>query len=148
MRELESSCDLSMKMDSTFSVAILAQASSCSKRAQWFSVHEVFWFCLVQVSTTQFCSFPPVLMACFDDGSEVPISPEPGTSSNHGSPDGPTPDPEGSGPRPSTMGEETNEMFLQFAQLSLILQSVSRFEDCVQTLSQTVATCSAKKYKC
>ena len=27
-----------------------------------FPVHERFWFCLVRVSTTQCCSFPPVLM--------------------------------------------------------------------------------------
>ena len=66
-----------------------AQAISCSNVRGVFPVHEHFWFYLVQVSTTQFCSFPPVLMV--DDGSEVPVSPKPGTSSNHGSPHGSSP---------------------------------------------------------
>ena len=40
------------------SVAIWAQAISCSNVRGVFAVHERFWFCLVQVSTTQICSFP------------------------------------------------------------------------------------------
>ena len=44
------------------SVAILAQATSSSNLHGVFPVHEPFWFCLVQVSTTQFCSFSLVLM--------------------------------------------------------------------------------------
>ena len=118
----------------------------------WFSYVTSFsgfvWFCLVLVSTTQFCCFPPAFMACVHDGSNVPVSPIPTTSSIFGSPHGSTPDFEGTGIRPSTMEEKINEMFMQLAQLPLLLQSVSRFENCVQTLSQTVATCSAKKYKC
>ena len=50
------------------SVAILAQAISCPNVGGVFPVHELFWFCLVQVSTTQFCSFSPVLMASVEDG--------------------------------------------------------------------------------
>ena len=69
------------------------------ERARCFPVHESFWFCRVQVSTTQFCSSPPVLMASVDDGSDVPISPMPGTSSNCGSPDGSGPDLDGMGHR-------------------------------------------------
>ena len=67
------------------SVAIWAQAISCSNVHSVFPVHEHFWCVLSQVSTTQFCSFPPVLMASVDD---VPFSPMPGASSNYGSPDG------------------------------------------------------------
>ena len=36
------------------------------------------------------------------------------------------------------MEEQINEMFIQIAKLPLLMQSVSRFENCVQTLSQTV----------
>ena len=36
------------------SVAILVQAISCSNMRGVFPVHELFWFCLVQVSTSQF----------------------------------------------------------------------------------------------
>ena len=53
-----------------------------------FPVHDPFWFCLVQMSTTQICGFPPALMANVDDGSDVPICPMPGTSSNYLSLDG------------------------------------------------------------
>ena len=81
------------------SLAILAQAISFSNVRGVFPVHESFWFCRVQVSTTQFCSSPPVLMASVDDGSDVPISPMPGTSSNCGSPDGSGPDLDGMGHR-------------------------------------------------
>ena len=41
------------------SVAKLAQAISCSNERGVFPVYERFWFCLVQVSATQFCCFPP-----------------------------------------------------------------------------------------
>ena len=47
----------------------------------------------------QFCSFSPVLVASVDDGSDVPISLMPGTSSNYGSPDGSGPDLDGMGHR-------------------------------------------------
>ena len=56
------------KTDDGQSVAILAQAISCSNVHGAFLVHESFWFCLVQMSTTQFCSFSPVFMANVDDG--------------------------------------------------------------------------------
>ena len=67
-----------------------------------FPVHERFWFCLVQVSTTQFCCFPPVLMARASDGTDVPVSPLLASSSNMGSPNGSLPDLEGTGYRAST----------------------------------------------
>ena len=95
---------------------------------------------IVQVSTTQFCCFPPVLMARTRDGTDVPVSPVPASSSNMGSPNGSLPDLEGTGYRASTMEEKINEMFVQIAKLPLLLQNVSRFENCVQTLSQTVAS--------
>ena len=104
-------------------------AISCSNVHDVFPVHERFWFCLVQVSTTQFCCFPPVLMARASDGTDVPESPLPASSSIIGSPNGSLLDLEGTGYR---------------AKLPLLMQSVSRFENCVQTLSHTVASYDAK----
>ena len=57
--------------------AILAQAISCSNVRCVFPVHESFWFCFLQVSTAQFCSFPPFLMVRASDGTDVPDSPLP-----------------------------------------------------------------------
>ena len=59
-----------MKGSSVESVAILAQASSCSNVRAIFLRHKLFWFCLVQVSTTQFRCFPLVLVARVDDASD------------------------------------------------------------------------------
>ena len=42
------------------------------------------------------------------------------------------------------MEEKINEIFVQIAKLPLPMQSVSRFENCVQTLTQTVASYDAK----
>ena len=100
--------------------------------------HERFWFCLVQVSTTQFCCFPPVLMARASDGTDGPVS------QLLASPNGSLPDLEGTGNRASTMEEKINEMFVQIAKLPLLMPSVSRFEKCVHTLSDTVASYDAK----
>ena len=72
------------RKDQRSSVAILAQAIFLFERARCFPVHEPFWFCLVQVSTTQFCSFPSFLMASASDGTDVPVSPLPASSSNMG----------------------------------------------------------------
>ena len=83
-------------------------------------------------------------MARVSDGTNVPISPAAASSSNMGSPNGSLPDLERTGYRASTMEEKINEMFVQVAKLPLLLQSVSRFENCVQTLSQTVASYDAK----
>ena len=114
------------------------------ERAYDFLCHELFWFCLVQVSTTQFCSFPSFLMARASDGTDVPVSPFPASSSNIGSPSGSLPDFEGTGIRPSAMEWKIKGMFVQVAKLPLRTQSVSRFEICVQTLAQTVASYDAK----
>ena len=76
-----------------------SRAISCSNVRGVSPVHERFWFGLVQVSTTQLCSFLLVLMASVDDGSDVPISPMAGTSSKYGSPDGSGPDLNGMGHR-------------------------------------------------
>ena len=83
-------------------------------------------------------------MARASDGTDVPVSPIPASSSNMGSPDGSLPDFEGTVYRASTMEEKINEMFVQIAKLPLLMQSISRFENCVQTLSQTVASYDAK----
>ena len=58
-----------MKMCQGEPVAILAQVISCRNVRCVFPVNGRFWFCLVQVSTTQFCSFSLVLMASVDVGS-------------------------------------------------------------------------------
>ena len=97
-----------------------------------FPVHERFWFCLVQVWHVRV------------NGTDVPVSPLPASSSNMGSPNGSLPDLEGTGYRASTMEEKINEILVQIAKLPLLMQSVSRFENCVQTLSQTVASYDAK----
>ena len=96
------------------------------------------------MSTSQFCCFPPVLFARASDGTDVPVSPLTASSSNMGSPNGSLPDLEGTGYRASTMEEKIHEMVAQVAKLPLLIQSVSRFENCVQTLSQTVASYDAK----
>ena len=53
---------------------------------------------------------------------------------------GSTLDFEGSSIRSSTMEEKMNDMFLQIAKLPLLMHSISTFENCVQTLSQIVAS--------
>ena len=83
-------------------------------------------------------------MARVSDGTHVPISPAPASSSNVGSPIGSLSDLEGTGYRASTMEVKINEMFVQVVKLPLLIQSMSRFENCVQTLSQTVASYDAK----
>ena len=52
-------------------------------------------------------------MARVSDGTNVPVSPAPASSSNMGSPDGSLPDLEGTGLRASTMEEKINEIYLQ-----------------------------------
>ena len=126
------------------SVAIWAQAISCSNVRGVYPVHERFWFCLVQVSTTQSCSFSFFLMARASDGTDVPVSPVPASSSNVGSPNSSLPDLDATGFRVSTMVEKINEMFVPIAKWLPLIQSVSRFENCVQTLSQTAASYDAK----
>ena len=64
-------------------------------------------------------------MAPASDGTDVPVSPLPASSSNMGSPNGSLPDFEGTGYRASTMEEKINEMFVQVAKLPLLIQSVS-----------------------
>ena len=59
-----------MKGSLVESVAILAQASSFSNVRTILLRHELFWFCLVQVSTAQFRCLPLVLMAPVDDASD------------------------------------------------------------------------------
>ena len=83
-------------------------------------------------------------MARASDGTGVPVSPLPASSSNMGSPNGSLPDFDGTGFRACTMEEKVNEIFVQIAKLPLLMQSVSRFENCVQKLCQTVASYDAK----
>ena len=77
----------------------------------------------------------------FEDAGHTTLlgSPTP-LSSNFGYPKGSAPDLERTGSRLGTM-EKINEIYLQ---LPLFLQNASRIENCVQTLSQTVASKIAK----
>ena len=83
-------------------------------------------------------------MARVNDGTRVPISPAPASSSNMGSPDGSLPDLEETGFRASTMEEKIKEIYLQ---LPLFIQNAARIENCVQTLPHTVAAQTTKDYK-
>ena len=121
------------------SVAILAQAISCSNVHGVLLVHERFWFCLVQVATTRFCSFPLVPTAGVGDGSGVLISLMPGTSSNYGSPNGSGPDLDGMGHR---------SIDAQFKELRDILSPLARgfanFDNHVKTLSEAVGMVTSR----
>ena len=79
-------------------------------------------------------------MARASDGTDVPVSSVPASSSNLGSPDGSIPDLEGTGFRACTMEEKINDIFTQIAKLPLLMQSIN----CVQAISQTVASHDAK----
>ena len=68
-------------------------------------------------------------MARASDGTDVPVSPAPVSSSNVGSPNGSLPDLDGTLFRASTMEEKMNEMFVQIAKLPLLMQRKSRFEN-------------------
>ena len=59
----------------TFGSHFGSRAISGSNVHGVFPVDERFWFCLVQVSTTQFCCSSLVLMARASDGTDVPVSP-------------------------------------------------------------------------
>ena len=119
----------------------MAQAISCSNVFVFCPFHELFWSCLVQVSTTQICSFSSFLMARASDGTDVPVSPLPASSSNMGSPDGFLPELAGTGYRATTMEEKINEIY---SHLPLFMQNTFRIKNCAQMLSQTVAIQSAK----
>ena len=80
-------------------------------------------------------------MARASDGTDVPVSPLPASSSNMGSDDGSLPELDGTGYRATTREEKINEIYLQ---LPLFLQNMSRIENCVQMLSQTAAAQTTK----
>ena len=121
-----------------------SRAISCS------NVHGVFPFTSAAGFALSKCLQPCFVgshlfsMARVSDVTDVPVSPLPASSSNMGSPNGSLPDLEGTGYRASTMEEKINEMFVQVAKLPLLIQSVSRLENCVQTVSHTVPSYDAK----
>ena len=78
-------------------------------------------------------------MARVSDGTDVPVSPVQASSSNMGS----LPDIDGTGFRACTMEEKVNEIFVQLEKLPLLVQSISRFENFVQTLSHIVPSYDA-----
>ena len=101
-----------------------------------FLRHELFWFCLVQVSTTQFCSFPAFLMARVSDGTNVPIPPAQASSSNFGSPNGSGSDLDGLGTRSGSTTDEKLDGLLsksvhfdtQIAQIPALTNWTSRMD--------------------
>ena len=96
------------------------------------------WFCLVQVSATQFCWFPTVLMARVVDGSNVPISPLPATSSNFGSPDGSGPDLDGVGHR------SYDAQFKELRDLLPLVRGFADFDNHVKTISDAVVLVTSR----
>ena len=104
-----------------------------------FQVLELFWFCLLQVSTTQFCSFPLVLMAGVDDVSEVLISSELGISSNHGSPNGSGPDLDGI--RPSSIDTQYKELRDMLLPLTL---GFAEFDKQVKSICEAVGIVTSR----
>ena len=78
-------------------------------------------------------------MACLDDGSEVPISLKPGTSSNHGSPNGSGPDLDGMGPRSfDVQFKELRDIWLPLA------RSVANYESHIQTITNSVVLLTSR----
>ena len=82
-------------------------------------------------------------MARVSDGTDVTVSPVPASSSNMGSLNGSLPDLEGTGNRGQYDGGENQRNVHTNRKIAATLQSISRFENCVQTLSQTVASSDA-----
>ena len=83
--------------------------------------------------------FPHLFMASVDDGSDVPISPMPGTFSNYGSPNGSGPDLDG-------MGQRSNDA--HFEELRDILLPLARgfadFSNHVKTISEAVGDVTSR----
>ena len=143
--------------DLRLSVAVLAQAISCSNVRMIFLRHELFWFCLVQVFSTQFCWFPPSFLVIARpvagaDHANVPNSPLQDLSSNFGSLDGSLPDFERVGARPTHSMEERFEAILArrlsqsevhfgaLASIPMLVQGFTSFENSILSLTQSMAT--------
>ena len=92
----------------SISVAILAQAISCSNVPYDFSASRAF----LVLSATQFCCFQAFLMARVSDGTNVPISPAQASSSNFGSPYGSGSDLDGMGTRSGSSTDEKLDALL------------------------------------
>ena len=73
-------------------------------------------------------------MARVSDGTNVPFSPAPASSSNMGSPNGSLPDLEGTGFRARTMEEKINEIY---SQLPLFIQNAARIKNCPDACSDS-----------
>ena len=130
------------KKDLNSPVAILAFAISCSNVRGVLPVHDRFWFRLVQVCTNQICKFPSFVKARMSDGTDVPISPAPASSSNLGSPNGSLLDLEGTGFRASSMEEKINDIHLQLP-LSLA-QTVAAQTTKITNIEQNVGSFAAR----
>ena len=105
-----------------------------------FLFERAFFFCV----TPSCVVFHPVFMARVGDGSDVPTSPLPATSSNCGSPNVSIPGLEGTGVRPSAMEDKSTKCSYQSRSCHYSCRAYPDFENCVQTLSKTVATSSSK----
>ena len=126
------------------SVAILAQAISCSNVRMVFLRYELFWFPSAFMANTR----------QIDDDAEhtvVPGSPLQDLSSNIGSPDGSVTDLERVGARPASAMEEKFEAFAKkvdqfdlylksLAPIPMLVQGFTRFENSILSLTQSLAT--------
>ena len=92
-------------------------------------------------------------MACVDDGSNVPFSSTPATSSNFGSPDGSAPDLERKSVPSASSIEERIEAILarrfsqieaSLAEIPMFVQGFTRFENTVLSLTQSAAAITEK----
>ena len=122
------------KSSSGTSVAIVAEAISCSKvRCVFPCVGSFSGFVLSKCLQPSFVVSHLFSMARIDDGSDVLVSLMPDTSSNHGSPYRSGPDLDGMGPRSFVAQlQEFREMLLPLA------RGIAGFDNQVKTLCEAV----------
>ena len=125
-----------------------SRAISCSNVHGDFPVHERFWFCLVQVSTTQFslfAAFPSVFMATdrsCEDAMHTSLPGSPPLLSNVGSPNGSGHDLDGMASRSTDEQlREIRELLLPLVQFA---RSVANCENHIQTITNSVVLLTSR----
>ena len=110
--------------------------------AVFLQFHELIWFCLVLSVYNPVLQFAPVLMTNDDDGSEVHISPVPGSSSKSGSPNGSGSNLQGRGRSNDAQFREVRDILLPAA------RRFADFDNHVKAISETVGAVAARNYQC
>ena len=133
------------------SAAILAQAISCSNMRITLLHHELFLFCLVQVSATQICCFPPAFM--MQSTQMCPIHQYKTFFQTLLSPDGSVPDLD-SGCSPhkfnGDLGTSSQENFRSLrpnsgaGSIPILVQGFTRFENSILSFTQVVGGLAAR----